>query len=143
VQNQSAIVPFHGSFEADASTFELIRLKMTADKIPMGLKICRAESEVSYQMANIFGVRTMIPESFELQVDDDTHVHTVSRGEYSRCREFRAESKVRFDNPTPVLDNSAREHRMIGFPLVSLCQFSLRPNWIRRPHSPEMGWKQF
>jgi len=106
-QSQSAIVPFRGSFDADASTFELVRLKMTADKIPMGLKICRAESEVSYQMADIFGVRTMIPESFELQVDDDTHVHTVSRGEYSRCREFRAESKLRFDNPTPMLDNSA------------------------------------
>ncbi len=105
-QGQSAIVPFHGSFTANASTFELAQLKMTVDKIPLGLKICRADSEVNYQMASIFGVKTLIPESFELHVDDDTHIHTVSRGAYLQCREFRAESKLRFDNPSLPLESS-------------------------------------
>ncbi len=34
---------------------------------------------------------------FLLRVDDDSHVYTTSRSEYSECREFRGESTLRFD----------------------------------------------
>jgi hypothetical protein len=98
-QNRYATVPFHGSFSADATTFHILRLKVTAGRIPFGLNICSTDSEVHYQMANISGIPTLIPRSFELHVDDDTHLHTVSRGEYAECHEFRAESRVRFDAP--------------------------------------------
>lgn len=97
--NRSAIVPFHGSFSADAATFDIVRLRMTAGRIPFGLNICATGSEVHYQIAEISGVPTLIPRSFELHIDDDTHLHTVSRGAYADCHEFRAESRVRFDTP--------------------------------------------
>ncbi len=97
--NKQAIVPFHGSFSADAATFDILRLKVTAGNIPFGLNMCATSSEVHYQIAEISGIRTLIPRSFELHIDDDTHLATVSRGEYTDCHEFRAESKLRFDAP--------------------------------------------
>ncbi len=98
-ENRYAIVPFHGSFSANAATFDIVRLKVAADRIPFGLNICSADSEVHYQIADISGMPTLIPQSFELHIDDDTHLYTVSRGEYADCHEFRAESKLRFDAP--------------------------------------------
>jgi hypothetical protein len=98
-KNKYAIVPFHGSFSADSATFDILRLKVTAGRIPFGLNICASSSEVHYQIAKISGLPTLIPRSFELHIDDDTHLHTVSRGEYADCREFRAESRLRFDPP--------------------------------------------
>ncbi|MDQ2713006.1 MAG: hypothetical protein M3Y24_12400 [Acidobacteriota bacterium] len=71
--NQSAIVPFHGSFSANASTLELNRLEIIADKIPMGLRICSADFGVHYQIAAILGNNTLIPASFDLRIQDQTH----------------------------------------------------------------------
>jgi hypothetical protein len=96
---KSALVPFHGSFWANVATSELTRLKIVADKIPSGLDICSTQSEVRYQMAEISGVRTLIPQVFELRIDDDTHLHTVSRGEFAQCHEFKAQSRLSFDPP--------------------------------------------
>ncbi len=98
-ENKYAIVPFHGSFSADSASFNILRLKVTAGRIPFGLNICASSSEVHYQIAEISGTPTLIPRSFELHIDDDTHLYTVSRGEYADCREFRAESRLRFDQP--------------------------------------------
>ncbi len=100
---KAAIVAFHGSFSANAATFELARLKIVADQIPSGLNICSTESEVRYQMANISGARTLIPQSFQLQIDSADHIHTVSKGDYSQCHEFRAESRLRFDTPNVTI----------------------------------------
>jgi len=98
-KNTYATVPFHGSFSSDAITFDIVRLKVTAGRIPFGLNICATDSEVYYQIANISGRPTLIPRTYELHIDDNTHLHTVSKGEYAECHEFRAESKLRFDSP--------------------------------------------
>lgn len=98
-KNKYATVAFHGSFSSDPSTFDIVRLKVTAGRIPFGLNICATDSEVYYQIALISGRPTLIPRNYELKIDDSTHLHTVSKGEYVDCHEFRAESKLRFDSP--------------------------------------------
>lgn len=91
------VVPFHGSFSAGTSDFELVTLKVVPDEIPFGSNVCSAETEIHYQLAPISGRSALIPESFQFTIDDDQHIYIVSRGEYSQCHEFRAESTLRFD----------------------------------------------
>ena len=102
-----AIVPYRGSFSADARTFELDHLKIEVDKLPSDLKICSTATEVRYQTVDIFGTRTLLPRKFELSINDDSSLHTVSRGEYSQCHEFRTESRVRFDAPDYAVKEDA------------------------------------
>ncbi len=97
--NRSAIVPFHGSFTANAGSFELIQLRILADQIPSDLAICATDNEVQYQLAEISGNLTLIPRTFELRVNADHHFDTVSRSTYSQCHEFQAVSTLHFDAP--------------------------------------------
>ncbi len=111
--NLSAIVPFHGSFVANASSFELIELKIVADQIPLGLGICGTDSQVEYQQAEISGKLTLIPRTFELRVDGERHFDTISRSTYSQCHEFQTQSTLRFDMPgdlTAVPEKPGAEH---------------------------------
>jgi hypothetical protein len=91
------VVPFHGSFAASAADLQLVRLKVIPDDLPFGSNLCSAQTEINYQLAPISGRAALIPESFELSVDDDQHIFTVSKGQYQQCHEFRAESTLHFD----------------------------------------------
>lgn len=91
------VVPFHGSFSANANNFQLTSLELIIDDIPEDSNICSADSETHYQVANISGKDSLIPELFLLRMEDDVHVYTISRNEYSQCREFGSESKLHFD----------------------------------------------
>ncbi len=102
------LVPFHGSFTANAADYQLTSLQAIADSLPGGSNVCSAETDVKYQIINISGMPSLIPVMFRLQVDDDTRVYTTSRSEYSECREFRGESTLRFDlSDTPVQSTAA------------------------------------
>ena len=96
---QSAIVSYRGSFSANEATFELARLRIVAEKIPYGFGICATDNQVRYQLANISGTRTLIPRSFELHTQDQAHLYTISRSDYSQCHESRTQSTLRFDDP--------------------------------------------
>ncbi len=89
-------VPFHGSFSVRAADYQLASLQVVADSIPSDSNICSAETDVTYQMVNISGQPSLIPSTFLLRVGDNLHWHTVSRNEYSECREFRGESTIHF-----------------------------------------------
>ena len=97
--SRSAIVAFHGSFAANAESFELIQLKIIADQIPPGLSICATDNEVQYQLAEISGNPTLIPRTFELRIDSEQHLDTISRSTYSQCHEYQAVSTIHFDRP--------------------------------------------
>ena len=107
--NGKIVVPFHGSFSASAASLEILSLTVVADDIPFGSNICSAETEVKYQLAQISGRAALIPESYRLSMDDDTHLFTISRGEYSSCHEFRAESSLRFDYTDAGTSSIAKE----------------------------------
>jgi hypothetical protein len=105
---KSAVVAFHGTFAVDGATLQLTRLRIIADQIPNDIEICGAESEVQYQLAKISGIQTLVPKTYELRIDDNTHIHTVSKGQYSQCREYQAESTLRFDTPIQALAHTAK-----------------------------------
>ncbi len=94
---ESPIIPYHGSFTVNAADYQLRSLRVIGDSIPANANICSADTEVDYQMVEISGRPALIPATFLLQIDDQWHLYTISRSEYSQCREFRGESTLRFD----------------------------------------------
>lgn len=91
------LVPFHGSFTVNASDYQLMSLQVIADDIPTDSSICAAETDMNYKVADISGRPALIPALFILRVEDQDHIFTLSRNEYSQCREFRSESVLHFD----------------------------------------------
>jgi len=102
-------VPFHGSFSVKSPDFELASLHVVADAIPEDSEICSADTDVTYQMVSISDHPSLIPATFLLSVDDDTHWHTVSRNEYSECREFRGESTIHFEFTDGAAQTAAQQ----------------------------------
>ncbi len=93
-----ARIPFHGTFSADSSSFQLKDLVVTGDNFPEAADICFAESQTKYQIANISGGDSLIPSGFLLKIGNRTpNLFTESRGAYSECREFKGESTLVFD----------------------------------------------
>ena len=121
-RGKASRVPFHGSFTISAASDQLTTLQVAADGIPADSQLCSAETEITYQMVNISGTNSLIPATFILRVADENHIYTVSRSEYSQCREFRGESTLRFDadegapEPPPE-QRGAEEWLPAGIPL--------------------------
>jgi hypothetical protein len=104
------IVAFHGEFTGSGTDYQLRTLQVIADDVPPASDICNAGSEIEYQLLTISGKPSLIPKNYVLEMDNPNHVHTVSRSDYSQCREFRGESTLSFDIPndaakqeTPVI----------------------------------------
>ena len=90
------IVPFHGRFSGNGTTFELTSLQVIADAPPPESDICSTGTDVEYQLVNIGGKTSLIPKNCLLNISSH-HLHTISRSEYTQCREFRGESTISFD----------------------------------------------
>lgn len=91
------IVPFHGRFSGRGTDFELTSLQVTADELPLESEICGASSDIEYQLVNIAGELSLIPKSYVLHISNSNYLRTISRAEYTQCREFRGESALSFD----------------------------------------------
>ena len=97
VGHDKPLVPFHGSFSVDTNDLQLNSLELIPDEIPSDSHMCSADTEMKYQIAKISGKDSLLPELFLLRITDDEHTYTISRNEYSQCREFRGESTVSFN----------------------------------------------
>lgn len=95
-RGKASRIAFHGSFSADAETFELVSLTIVGDEVPLSSGICSVETDVEYQTVNISGQLSVVPASFALRMTDDQDVFTVNRSEYTQCRAFRGESTLLF-----------------------------------------------
>ncbi|HEY7302510.1 MAG TPA: hypothetical protein VH601_00235 [Bryobacteraceae bacterium] len=100
-------VPFHGSFTVRASTLQLATLEVIDAEIPPETNLQSVRTELRYQVARISGRDALIPASFKLQIQDNARVFTVSRGDYSDCREFGSESTLRFAANDPSAQSEA------------------------------------
>ncbi len=103
------IVPFHGKFTGDGRTYQLTSLQLVADDVPPESEICNAGSEIEYQLVAISGKASLIPKSYVLDISNSNHVYTVSRSDYTQCREFRGESTLNFN----IDDHAATQEKPI------------------------------
>ncbi|MBV9763057.1 MAG: hypothetical protein JO340_21020 [Acidobacteriaceae bacterium] len=120
------LVPFHGSFTARASDYQLGSLSVIADEIPEDSLICSAETDMAYRVVKISGQDALAPSSFTLKLDDLNHQYTVSRSEFSQCRKYAAESTLHFDADNNAAANNKEAAREIELPAGIEMHIALR-----------------
>jgi hypothetical protein len=101
-----AFVGYRGSFWVDASTLDLIRLRVQADDIPRILKVTAASESIEYRRQNIRGADFLLPKFSELAMSGAGN-ETRNRTEFSACRPYTVASALRFSPPalpSPVVE---------------------------------------
>lgn len=92
------VIPFHGWFTARTSDLQLNRVDVIDDQLPSDSNIQSVHTTLKYQLSQLFGRKTLVPSLFILEIQDDEHIFSVSRGAYSGCREYTTESSIHFDS---------------------------------------------
>ena len=95
------VVPFHGSFWADAETLDVLRIEMIADDIPPSIRIVAASNTLEYERVPIAGATFLLPKDSELQLTDVGGTENRNVTHFAACRQFTGESKLSFADPPP------------------------------------------
>jgi hypothetical protein len=99
VSQASAIVGYHGSFYADATTFDMDRIVVIADQIPPELFLDSAEDKIDYAIARIGEGDFLLPAQSELTMVGVQGGEEQNRVKFTSCRQFSGESVVTFEDP--------------------------------------------
>jgi hypothetical protein len=98
VRPAEGIVGYHGSFWADASTLDLIRLRVITDEIPPHVPILSASETLEYATVKIAGDDFLLPLSSELVLTDLRRSENRNYTRFTRCRQFAGDSVISFDD---------------------------------------------
>ena len=90
---------YSGTFEIDPQTFEIARLTVLTSELPAGSSFCEADSTLAYQRVEIGNGTFLLPKQNELHLFFRDGHETSNTMVFSGCREFHAESEVRFESP--------------------------------------------
>ncbi|MGH9619541.1 MAG: hypothetical protein ACRD45_07495, partial [Bryobacteraceae bacterium] len=90
-------VPFHGSFSAYTSNYELAGMTVIADKIPKAVGICASRNRIDYQLVSVAGNELLLPKEWTLGLTTPG-LSTTSRSEYTDCREFAGQATISYKN---------------------------------------------
>jgi hypothetical protein len=93
-----AITGYHGSFWADTTTLDVMRLEVYADDIPQLLKIETAADAVDYQSVKLGQEEFLLPARSELTLTNAGGLQHRNRTTFSGCRQYTGESKISFDD---------------------------------------------
>ncbi len=87
---------FHGSFDLDAATSELLRVMTETAGLPDGAQACRYRTAANYHEVPIGGGQYLIPieSAFDDVVANGSEDHSVLA--FSACHEYSAESSLTF-----------------------------------------------
>jgi hypothetical protein len=86
-----------GSFWADAETLELLRLEIAAQDIPPDLGATAITEKLDYFRVRVRSHDLLLPKSVESSVTKLGGTESRNRIEFSRCREFDADSEIKFN----------------------------------------------
>jgi hypothetical protein len=93
---------YHGWFQINAGTADLLRLVVETDQLPPEAKLCRARTSIDYHYMLIGAEEFLIPRQSELKTLSAYAGETSSVTIFSGCHEYAAESKLRFDGQESV-----------------------------------------
>jgi len=100
--NTWAVVPYDGLFWLDAQTLELSRFTVEAGSMPAGSSMCQLNSALDYQRVRIGDGDVLLPREGQMAIVMDTARESVNRTTFRDCREYQAESALRFDTGSEV-----------------------------------------
>jgi hypothetical protein len=99
VNQQEALVGYHGDFWVDARTLDLLRLRVEADNIPIFLNLDIADNAINYARTRIGGGDFLLPQTSEVLMRDlDGNVNRNCTS-FGQCRQFSGESVLSFGDP--------------------------------------------
>jgi hypothetical protein len=94
----SGTVGLEGAFWADAETLELLRIEERAVDIPLNLDIRDISTTVTYARTHIGASDVLLPRWAETLMTHTNGWRGRNAIEFSGCREYVAESVIRFDS---------------------------------------------
>jgi hypothetical protein len=103
----TGIVGERGAFWADPKTFEVLRLEIFADEIPPAMPLQSAELGIEYGRIRIGSADVLAPQHADLLITHDDHSQSRNLVEFSQCRQYHAESAIRFDTEAVPASDTA------------------------------------
>jgi hypothetical protein len=94
-----SIVGYRGSIWADVDTSDLVRIEIRADRIPANVGFRFVAERIRYTTVRIRESDVVMADSAEIETYDNSGVHTVDAFTLENCREYTAESSVKFGTP--------------------------------------------
>ncbi len=90
------VVGYRGSFWADPSSGELVRLEVIADDIPPSIGVSKALDVMDYERMKIGESEFLLPVAAELRMTDLAGNENRNRTQFTSCKQYTGESIVRF-----------------------------------------------
>jgi hypothetical protein len=103
-----AIVGYHGSFWVDPVSGQVIALEVQADDIPEAIDISEARTLIEYKLVRLGEEEFPVPDRSELTVKHRrSSTVTENRIQFSGCRQYTAESTIKFGDSAPFVSSVA------------------------------------
>jgi hypothetical protein len=98
----SASTAVRGSYWADATTLDIVRVEESAVDIPIFLGITQETTVVDYRRVKIGASDALLPVRAELTIAHSNGHRSRNVTEFMRCRQYGSESTIHFDDAEPV-----------------------------------------
>jgi hypothetical protein len=99
----SARVAYRGSFWVDRDSLELLRLDVEAEGLPAPpLEVTAVHTAIRYGRTSIGGRLVLLPAASELTLGTGEGRTSQNRISFSGCRQYAAQSQVRFEQEQPL-----------------------------------------
>ncbi len=93
---RQALVAYHGSFWADAKTYDLVRLLVRVTEAPADTGMKQAEETMEYRVTRIGDADFLLPASSDLVMTDLQGAEHRNRTRFTACRQYTGESVISF-----------------------------------------------
>lgn len=90
---------YDGEFWVDPNTFNLVRLRIRADQLPLKLSICDDATALEYSAIRLHGSEFLLPTDVHLHVINTDGTELENHTVFSGCHEFVGESSLSFSTP--------------------------------------------
>jgi hypothetical protein len=111
------LTAFSGSFKINAASATLVRLVLETDLLPRDTGMCQASISTDYRFMPIGDGVFLIPRQSEFETSNINGEKTDSLTKFSGCREYAAESSLRFDDQdTSAAAIKTKPHQVTPLP---------------------------
>jgi hypothetical protein len=102
------IVTYDGTFWLDAESLELRRFTVDAARMPAGSYMCGLHATLDYQRVRIGDGDVLLPREGQMGIVMDNARETSNLTTFADCREYQAESELRFDSGSDTEDAASK-----------------------------------
>ena len=103
----SGKVGLHGSYWVDPQTYDVTRLEMNADDIPLTLPVAGLTTSINYAPTHLANdLVVLLPQAAEVRLVMNSGEINHNRIQFTHCRVFGAESTIDFNGPGPAEQDS-------------------------------------